>query len=75
MDGHRLASKRTAIPKWRLFGGEAEERSFRVLAMTWWEAAVLDGQDDVLVAIIETIEVVTRRRQPVRYLACWSVRR
>ena len=59
--------------RWRRFGSPAEEKSFKVVAMTWWEG---DGNDlgpeeltdDLLVAIIQA----DNGRQ---YLSCWSSKR
>lgn len=69
-----INSGRITIPRWRLFGSEADERRFRVLDMVWWEVDdsinFNDGKaDDILVAIIEL------ESSGERYLACWSRRR
>lgn len=71
-------------PKWRLFGSEAEERGFRVLAMTWWEAKNCGKQDsgmsdDFLVAAIQfesgdSFSGGVDESKP-KFLACWSRRR
>lgn len=78
-------SARILHPKWRLFGSEAEERGFRVLAMTWWEAKNSGKQDfgmsdDLLVAVIQldsgdSLPGGVDGRKPKYYLACWSRRR
>lgn len=68
---------RAALPKWKLFG-EAEERSFQVIAMTWWEGdprnkvADCNGDDLVLAIIERTTETGSNSE---RYLSCWSRRR
>ncbi|KAG7369291.1 hypothetical protein IV203_032034 [Nitzschia inconspicua] len=60
-------------PKWRLFGSPAEEKSFVVLGMVWWEGRRMkkktsQREDDLLVAIIRT-------NTGHHYLSCWSPRR
>ena len=81
--GHGTIPVRIEQPKWRLFGSESEERSFRVLAMTWWEGEA-DGKsglddmrsEDLLVAVIEVHEDEAGNKSDCpRYLACWSRRR
>lgn len=69
-------------PRWRLFGNEADERAFRVLAMTWWEGDVdfSNGSDDMrsddlLVAVIELQNDPGDTNVDQRFLACWSRRR
>mmetsp|Transcript_4958 Transcript_4958/g.14430 ORF Transcript_4958/g.14430 Transcript_4958/m.14430 type:complete len:2326 (-) Transcript_4958:158-7135(-) len=69
-----LTSTLTAsyVPRWRLFGNEVEERSFRVVAMTWWEcdpSSLVDYDEDLLVTIIQHCD---SRQQ---FLACWSAKR
>ena len=66
--------------KWKQFGTPSEERSFQVLAMTWWEglsstdarwqqgAEAEELSQDLLVAIIQS----NNGRQ---YLSCWSPKR
>ena len=68
-------------PKWHLFGNETEEKSIRVLAMTWWEGKP-DGKrshasDDLLVAVIQIQRQESRNADPpgTCYLSCWSQRR
>jgi hypothetical protein len=62
------------LHKWRLFGSETEERAFKVLAMTWWEGAAVQGQgpehesDDLLVTIVQS-------NSGQQYLSCWSPKR
>jgi hypothetical protein len=68
----------TLPPKWHLFGNEMEERSFRVLAMTWWEGnESKDAErhlcDDLLIAIIQLQN--DDDSSGASYLACWSQRR
>lgn len=66
-------------PRWRLFGNAADERAFRVLAMTWWEGTFLSSDeglgtvdtDDLLVAVIEVLD---GREDSGYYLSCWSSR-
>eukprot|EP00957_Ditylum_brightwellii_P172685 13145866-Ditylum_brightwellii.AAC.1 len=44
------------ISKWRLFGNEKEEQSFRVIAMTWWERDSPSNpgvSDDLLLAVVQ----------------------
>jgi hypothetical protein len=75
--------------RWHVFGNETEERSFRVIAMTWWEVGgnygmktthpFLNGViDDCLVAVIECIEEsdndLTITGTGEFYLSCWSSR-
>lgn len=63
-------------PRWHMFGNETDERIIRVLAMSWWEDAVLisdNGQGivpsvDLLVAVVEVIDGVERSGY---YLSCW----
>ncbi|KAG7348576.1 hypothetical protein IV203_017281 [Nitzschia inconspicua] len=60
-------------PKWRLFGSPAEEKSFVVLGMVWWEGRRMkkkttQREDDLLIAIIRT-------NTGHHYLSCWSPRR
>ena len=69
-------------PKWRLFGSEADERAFRVLAMTWWEGDTdyIVGSDDtksddLLIAAIELQNDSGETNDDGRFLACWSRRR
>jgi len=64
-------------PKWHLFGNEAEEKSFRVVAMNWWEGCdTIGGEidekyfDDILVAVIEVLEGTDQGY----YLSSWSHR-
>jgi hypothetical protein len=68
--------------KWKQFGTPTEERTFGIVAMTWWEGNNGgDGEDsattataseeeteDLLVAIIQS----NNGRQ---YLSCWSPKR
>lgn len=63
--------------KWMQFGTPSEERSFQVVAMTWWEGqqdsrissvGPEDVTEDLLVAIIQS----NNGRQ---YLSCWSPKR
>lgn len=75
-------SARFDPPKWRLFGNEADERTFRVLAMTWWEGSpdrktgVGDiHYDDLLVAVIAVQDETKEKKHDLLYLACWSPRR
>jgi hypothetical protein len=60
------------VHKWRLFGTETEERAFKVLSMTWWEGAAVQGpeyeSDDLLVAIVQS-------NSGQQYLSCWSPKR
>lgn len=58
--------------KWRQFGTPNEEKTFGIVAMTWWEGN-MDGvreedSEDLLVAIIQC----NNGRQ---YLSCWSPKR
>lgn len=69
-------------PKWRLFGSEADERAFRVLAMTWWEGDTdcINGSDDMrsddlLIAVIELQNDSGETNDDLHFLACWSRRR
>ena len=70
-------------PKWRMFGSEVDERSFVVLAMTWWERSGGGGDDavddytseDLLVAIIEYVDGEVEGEDSRCYLVCWSRRR
>lgn len=75
-------------PRWRLFGTEADERTFRVLAMTWWEgnAERKSGADsvqcdDLLVAVVAVQPKVDgedgkeSKKDETLYLACWNPRR
>jgi hypothetical protein len=64
-------------PKWHLFGNEAEEKSFRVVAMKWWEGCDtigggIDGKyfDDILVAVIEVLKGTDQGY----YLSSWPHR-
>ncbi len=59
--------------KWKQFGTPSEERSFQVVAMTWWEGhpdavGLEEVTEDLLVAIIQS----NNGRQ---YLSCWSPKR
>ena len=58
--------------KWKQFGSPSEERSFSILAMTWWEGSPRSGKDDkrddLLVAITQT-------RFDERFLSCWAPKR
>ena len=59
--------------RWRQFGTPGEEKSFKVVAMTWWEGVEIDTgpeelTDDLLVAVIQA----DTGRQ---YLSCWSSKR
>ena len=64
--------------RWKQFGSPAEEKTFSIVAMTWWEGAhhvnshaspvVDDELGDLLVAIIQS----NNGRQ---YLSCWSPHR
>jgi hypothetical protein len=76
--GDSSRSGREGSPRWRLFSSEAEEGSFRVLAMTWWEGNGVKsddvdqiGYDDLLLAVIEHTDGSRSRR----FLSCWSRRR
>ena len=69
-------------PRWRLFGSEADERAFRVLAMTWWEGdtdCIIGSDDmssdDLLIAVIELQNDFGVTNDDRRFLACWSRRR
>ena len=69
-------------PKWRLFGSEADERAFRVLAMTWWEGdtdCIIGSDDmrsdDLLIAAIELQNDSGETNDDRCFLACWSRRR
>jgi hypothetical protein len=58
--------------KWKQFGTPNDEKTFGVVAMTWWEGS-MDGTteedvEDLLVAIIQS----NNGRQ---YLSCWSPKR
>ena len=88
VSGHICTGELTTVPlgmkntttKWRLFRNEAEERSFRVLAMTWWErSAKKSSSEDLLVAIIEYIRPDDDPNISVasnqHHLVCWSRRR
>jgi hypothetical protein len=82
----RMDSRRTATstseklsyarshPRWHLFGNEAEERSFRVLAMKWWEGCETSSDarfsDSILVAVVEIAE----GSEKGCYLSGWSHR-
>ena len=72
---------RIGPPKWRLFGSEADERVFHVLAMTWWEGNTdrkrgIDNaqSDDLLVAIISVRDETKEKKGEEVFLACWSPR-
>ena len=58
--------------KWKQFGSPSEERSFSVLAMTWWEGSLKgkkdDERDDLLVAVTQT-------GSGAQFLSCWSSKR
>jgi hypothetical protein len=66
--------------KWKQFGTTTEERSFGIVAMTWWEGSNGSGcgedsasfseeeTEDLLVAII-------RSGNGCQYLSCWSPKR
>ncbi len=58
--------------KWKQFGSPSEERSFSVLAMTWWEGSLMgkkdDERDDLLVAVTQT-------GSGAQFLSCWSSKR
>ena len=62
----------TSNNKWKHFGSPNEERSFSVVAMTWWEGNLKrrkeHDKDDLLVAIIQT-------RNGEQFLGCWSSKR
>lgn len=68
-------------PKWHLFGNEMEEKSFRVIAMAWWEGieSTIDDHhlcDDLLIAIIQLhYKEDQGSTSGAYYLACWSQRR
>lgn len=75
-DGTRTA--RIEMPKWRLFGNETDERTFRVLSMTWWEGSSdrKSGlNDDLLVAVIAVQDENKDKKEDNLHLACWSPRR
>ena len=66
--------------RWKQFGSPAEERTFSIVAMTWWEgthqsshmnssvSTIDEESDDLLVAVIQS----NNGRQ---YLSCWSPHR
>ena len=61
--------------KWRLFGSEAEEKAFQVIAMAWWEGPVSESlandnemNEDLLVAVIQL-------KNGSYFLSCWSPNR
>jgi hypothetical protein len=63
--------------RWKQFGSPAEEKTFSIVAMTWWEGTEGKGfsngpaeeeSGDLLVAIIQS----NNGRQ---YLSCWSPHR
>ena len=58
--------------KWKQFGTPNEEKTFGIVAMTWWEGDIEgdteEETEDLLVAIIQS----NNGRQ---YLSCWSPRR
>ena len=78
-------------PKWRVFRSEAEESSFRVEAMGWWERSTLndDGleaseitSEDMLIAVVQylpsDLSVPSKNEHDdgnQLYLVCWSRRR
>ena len=64
-------------PKWHLFGNKAEEKTFRVVAIKWWEGCNtiggdIDGKyfDNILVAVIEVLQGTDQGY----YLSSWSHR-
>jgi hypothetical protein len=68
-------------PHWRLFANETHERSFRVVAMTWWEVSMVQKADlvaahvytdNLLVAVVEVLE--SHDKSQGYYLSCWSCR-
>lgn len=68
-------------PKWHLFGNETEEKSFRVLTMTWWQGNQTAKRhhisDDLLVAVVQLLIRDNESGDPAGtcFLACWSQRR
>ncbi len=62
----------TKHKKWKQFGSPSEERSFSIIAMTWWEGFVKgqkeDEREDLLVAVTQT-------ESGGQYLSCWSSKR
>lgn len=66
-----------AHPRWRMFGNEADEKAFRVVAMSWWEGAAINSEDfldngianDLLIAVIEVVE---GQEDCGFYISCWS---
>lgn len=63
-----------APTRWHRFGTPADEASFSVIAMTWWEGNASFSSlcnDDILVAVIDVKE---GNAANTRYLACWTQR-
>jgi hypothetical protein len=64
-------------PTWHRFASDAEETSFQVTAMSWWEGSEKQEagdrmlHDDLVVATV----CVGSGKGKVHYLACWSKKR
>jgi hypothetical protein len=59
--------------RWKQFGTPAEERTFTVQSMVWWEGRRQnrkrdDETDDLLIGIVRT-------NSGLQYLSCWSTKR
>jgi hypothetical protein len=61
-------------PRWHLFGNEAEERSFRVLAMKWWEGCETSTDERFSDSILVAVIYVEEGNEKGYYLSCWSHR-
>jgi len=73
--GERSLKQTYMPPRWYRFGNTAEEGSFRVVAMSWWEGTcVADDEDavsdDILVCLIE----IEAGKDAGYYLSCWAQR-
>ena len=67
---HQFRKCRNAF-QWFRFRRTAEEQSFRVHSMTWWEGDGTDGTSDLLVAIVEPLPNETPS-DPRQFLSCWA---
>jgi hypothetical protein len=74
MDTSEKSKHAHSNPRWHLFGNEAEERSFRVLAMKWWEGCEASTDEHFSDSILVAVIYVEEGNEKGYYLSCWSHR-